>query len=116
MISAKEQRRLKIKRRVRKKVKGTTEKPRLCVFRSNKEIYGQLIDDVESKTLASKSSLKMDEVSGPKKDQAFQVGKALAEVAVSNGIEEVIFDRNGYRYHGRVQRFAEGAREGGLKF
>ncbi len=111
-------RRTKIKYRVRKRVQGTAEKPRLSVFRSNKAIYAQLIDDLAGKTLASASSFALG--SGEKKltktEMAREVGKEVAGKAKSAGIETVVFDRNGYLYHGRVKSLAEGAREGGLKF
>ncbi|MBI1305404.1 MAG: 50S ribosomal protein L18 [Bacteroidetes bacterium] len=118
MSNAKVQRRLKVKRRVRKNVFGTAQKPRLSVFRSNKQIYGQLIDDLGQKTILSVSSAigEIDEATENKVAKSFKTGKALAEKAVANGIEEVVFDRNGYLYHGRVKSFADGAREGGLKF
>lgn len=118
MLNAKSLRREKVKRRVKKKVFGTSEMPRLSVFRSNSHIYGQLIDDTRGVTLASFSSKTTDieAMSGNKSDKAFQVGKNLGEKAVANGIENVVFDRNGYLYHGRIKRLAEGAREGGLKF
>jgi len=116
MSTLKIKKRLKVKRRVRKNVFGTASKPRLSVFRSNKQIYGQLINDEEQKTILAFSSMKSDDVSGNKVAQAFEVGKQLAAQAISNGIEEVVFDRNGYVYHGRVKSFGDGAREGGLKF
>jgi large subunit ribosomal protein L18 len=117
MSLTKEERRAKIKRRIRKKVTGSTERPRLCVFRSNKEIYAQIIDDVKGVTLASASSLKKEEAhSGNKKDQAAVVGKLIAEKAMQAGVTAVIFDRNGYRYHGRVKELADAAREAGLNF
>ncbi|NBN98019.1 MAG: 50S ribosomal protein L18 [Flavobacteriia bacterium] len=110
-------RRAKIKRRIRKKVFGTTAVPRLSVFRSNKQIYAQIIDDTTGKTLASAGSLKNDAASGvAKKDQATVVGKMIAENAVKAGIQQVVFDRNGYLYHGRVKCLADSAREAGLKF
>lgn len=109
------QRRTKIKRGIRSRVFGTPEKPRLSVFRSNKEIYAQLIDDVHSKTLAATSSKKLtDKVN--KKEKAAIVGKELAAKAVQAGITTCVFDRNGYLYHGRVKSLADGAREGGLQF
>lgn len=110
--------RLKIKKRVRSKVSGTTEKPRLSVYRSNSEIYCQLIDDTQGKTLLAMSSTskKIELGKGNKSEKSFELGKKLAETAVSNGISKVVFDRNGYLYHGRVRRLAEGAREGGLIF
>ena len=104
-------------KRVRGKISGTAERPRLCVFRSEKNIYAQVIDDVAGKTLVSASSVEKDfEGTGSNKEAAHKVGKLVAERAVKAGIEEVVFDRGGYIYHGRVQALAEGAREGGLKF
>lgn len=110
--------RSRIKQRIRKVVDGTTEKPRLSVFRSNKEIYAQLIDDVNGKTIVAASSREKDikTVTGPKIDIAQAVGKSLAEKASSKGISTCVFDRNGYKYHGRVKALADAAREGGLKF
>ena len=118
MSNAKVQSRLKIKMRIRRKISGSAQKPRLSVFRSNKEIYGQLIDDVEQKTLLAISSATEGDAAktGNKVEKSYKTGKLLAEKAVANGIEEVVFDRGGYLYHGRVKSFAEGAREGGLKF
>jgi len=106
----------RIKRRVRGKIHGTSECPRLSVFRSNKQIYAQIIDDRAGKTLAAAGSLGADEAKGPKLDQAAAVGKMIAEKAKAAGIETVVFDRNGYLYHGRVKTLAEAARAGGLKF
>lgn len=114
MIKNKSSRRAKIKRRIRRKVLGTAETPRLCVYRSNKAIYVQLIDDTKGVTILSGSSQGLTE--GNKCEVAKIVGKAIAEKATANGIENVKFDRNGYLYHGRVKNLAEGAREGGLKF
>jgi large subunit ribosomal protein L18 len=111
-------RRDKIKKSVRKKVFGTSEKPRLSVFRSNIHISAQIIDDVAGKTLAAASS-QLKDVAGKKatkKEKAAMVGKILAEKAKSAGIETVVFDRNGFLYHGRIKSLADGAREGGLKF
>ena len=102
-------------KRVRGKVSGTPERPRLNVFRSEKNIYAQVIDDVAGVTLCSASSLKL-EGNGGNKTAAREVGKAVAKAALAKGIEEVVFDRGGYLYHGRVAELAEGAREGGLKF
>ncbi|HAW15094.1 MAG TPA: 50S ribosomal protein L18 [Clostridiales bacterium] len=106
--------------RVRKKVSGTAECPRLCVFRSNSHIYAQIIDDTEGKTLVSASSLdkdiKSDTANGSNKDAASKVGKLVAERALEKDIKEVVFDRGGYIYHGRVQALAEAAREAGLSF
>lgn len=115
MATKKEQRRLRIKRSIRKKVAGTQSRPRLSVFRSNKRIYAQIIDDIDGRTLASASSLDLGEGKN-NKESAGAVGKLLAERASANGVSSVIFDRNGYLYHGRVKALAEGAREGGLKF
>ena len=104
-------------RRVRGKVSGTAERPRLAVFRSNVGIYGQLIDDLEGKTLASASWRCLPKnFKGTKTEQAAEVGKQLAAAAKSAGIETCVFDRAGYLYHGRVKALAEGAREGGLRF
>lgn len=108
------ERRQKIKYRVRNKISGTAERPRLTVFRSNKQIYAQVVNDDEGKTLVSASSLGMEKM--PKKEQAAKVGELLAEKAISAGITTVVFDRNGYLYHGRVHELADGARKGGLKF
>ena len=106
----------RIKRRVRGKIQGTAECPRLSVFRSNRQIYAQIIDDRAGRTLAAAGSLGADEAKGAKLDQAAAVGKMIAEKAKAAGIETVVFDRNGYLYHGRVKTLAEAAREGGLKF
>ncbi len=112
--------RLKRHQRVRKDLYGTSEKPRLCVYRSNKNISAQIIDDVNGTTLVSASSLDKDlkaEIGyGGNKEAAKKVGEAVAKKAVAKGIEEVCFDRGGFLYHGRVAELAEGAREGGLKF
>lgn len=109
----KNKRRLKIKKRIRKKVSGTSERPRMSVFRSNKSIYVQLIDDNNGHTLASSHSKEIE--SGVANRQtAFEVGKKIAQKAKDKGIEIVIFDRNGYLYHGKVKALADGAREGGL--
>ena len=106
--------RLKRHKRVRAKVSGTAECPRLNVFRSNKNIYAQIIDDVTGVTLVSASSLDME--NGSNKEAAFKVGEAIAKEAIDKGIDKVVFDRGGYIYHGRVKELAEGARQGGLKF
>ena len=118
MALSKTERRSRIKFRVRKTVSGSEQRPRLAVFRSNKEIYAQLIDDVNGKTLAAASSRDKDiETAGASKvDTAKLVGKAIAEKAIKAGIETISFDRGGYLYHGRIKSLAEGAREGGLKF
>lgn len=110
-------RRVRIKLGIRKKISGTAEKPRLSVFRSNKFIYAQLIDDISGHTLAAAYSKDAAvQTVGTKADQAKKVGQLLAEKAKSSNIENVVFDRAGYRYHGRVKSLAEGARENGLKF
>ena len=116
MALSKQERRLRIRRRIRKVVSGTQEIPRLSVFRSNKDIYAQVVNDSEGKTLASASSLKLEAKGKSKTEQAFEVGKALAEAAKQSGVEKVVFDRGGYLYHGRVKSLADGARKGGLKF
>jgi len=117
MANNKVLRRAKIKRRIRKKVFGTSSVPRLSVFRSNKQIYAQIIDDVTGKTLASSGSLKNDDAQkGNKTSQAEFVGKLIAEKAKKSGIDKVVFDRNGYLYHGRVKSLADSARKEGLKF
>jgi large subunit ribosomal protein L18 len=111
------QRRVRIKRRIRKVVNGTAETPRLSIFRSNKEIYAQMIDDVSGKTLVAASSREKGvDTKGTKVEQAATVGKVLAEKASKAGIKACSFDRNGYLYHGRVKALADAAREGGLKF
>ena len=105
------------KRRIRKKIFGTQSRPRLCVFRSIKRIYAQIINDKENKVLVSASDKELEKKEKiSKKEKAFLVGKLLAEKAKKMKIEKVVFDRSGYKYHGRVKALAEGAREGGLKF
>jgi large subunit ribosomal protein L18 len=113
MIS-KEERRTKIKYRVRNKISGTAERPRMSVFRSNKQIYAQVIDDLTGRTLASASSLGLEKM--PKKEQAAKVGELIAQKAQEAGVQSVVFDRNGYLFHGRVKEVADAARKGGLKF
>jgi len=118
MALSKQDRRTRLRYRIRKTVSGTDKRPRLAVFRSNKEIYAQLIDDVSGKTITAASSRDKD-ISGSKANKteaAKLVGKAIAERAVKAGVDAVSFDRGGYLYHGRVKSLAEGAREGGLKF
>ncbi len=119
MALTKRERRIRIKKRIRKTITGTSEKPRMSVFRSNKQMYVQLIDDLKGHTLVSVSS-KEKEVADKqginKTEQAKLVGKLIAEKSLSKGISQVVFDRNGYLYHGRVKALAEAAREGGLKF
>ena len=108
------ERRIKIKYRVRSKISGTAERPRMSVFRSNKQIYVQIIDDEAAKTLVSASSLGLEKMA--KKDQAAKVGELVAKKAIEAGITSVVFDRNGYLYHGRVKEVADAARNAGLKF
>ena len=114
MTTKKVERRIKIKYRIRKSVKGTAERPRLSVFRSNKQIYAQVINDLTGNTLASASSLGLEAM--PKIQQAQKVGELVAENAQAAGVTAVVFDRNGYLYHGRVKELADAARKGGLKF
>jgi len=114
MTNKKVERRIKIKYRIRKRVNGTAERPRLTVFRSNKQIYAQVINDEEGRTLASASSAKLEKM--PKMEQAQKVGELIAKNALEAGVTTVVFDRNGYLYHGRVKALADAARNGGLKF
>ena len=117
MALSKIERRQRIKYRIKKTVSGTAQRPRLVVFRSNSEIYAQIIDDTKGVTLVAASSRDKDlKASGNKTERAKQVGEAIAKKALAAGIETVSFDRGGYLYHGRVKSLAEGAREGGLKF
>ena len=118
MALTKSERKDRIRRRIRKVSFGTAERPRMSVFRSNKEIYAQLIDDNKGETLVSASSRdkELSKAKGTKSEIAGQVGKAIAEKALKAGIETVSFDRGGNLYHGRVKALAEGAREAGLKF
>ncbi|OIO45727.1 MAG: 50S ribosomal protein L18 [Candidatus Nealsonbacteria bacterium CG_4_10_14_0_8_um_filter_35_10] len=133
MITEKQQKRHRRHKRVRAKIHGTGKVPRLCVFRSNKHIWTQLIDDEKGKTLLSASDLELKKQKTETKKQrteskkmekkfsgkvagAFEAGKLIAKKALENKIEKVVFDRGGYKYHGRVKALAEGAREGGLKF
>ena len=113
-MTTKIERRLKIKTRIRGRISGTAQRPRMTVFRSNKQIYVQLIDDVAGKTLVAASSRAIE--AGNKKEQAAQVGAEIAKKAQEAGITTVVFDRNGYLYHGRVKEVADAARNGGLKF
>ena len=116
MALLKKDRRLRIKRRVRKIVSGSSEFPRLTVFRSNKEIYASIIDDVVGKVICSTSSLSKDfNATGNKVEKSKAVGKKIGELALEKGVKSCSFDRNGYLYHGRVKSLAEGAREAGLK-
>ncbi|MBQ1696808.1 MAG: 50S ribosomal protein L18 [Bacteroidales bacterium] len=118
MALTKQERRQRIKYRIRKKVQGTSERPRLCVFRSNRNIFAQLIDDVKQVTVVATSSRVKDiaDQKVNKVEQARLVGKAIAEKAIAAGYSNVVFDRNGYLYHGRIKSLAEAAREGGLIF
>ncbi len=114
MTTKKIERRIKIKYRIRKSVFGTAERPRLSVFRSNKQIYAQVINDLEGKTIAAASSLGLEAM--PKIQQAEKVGEMVAKKAQEAGVSAVVFDRNGYLYHGRVKSLADAARKGGLNF
>ena len=118
MLAKKTIRRIKIRHGIRKQISGTAKRPRISVFRSNKEIYVQLIDDVEGHTLAQASSREKNIISakGTKIDKSKLVGLSLAKKAVAAKIKNVVFDRGGYLYHGRVKALAEGTREGGLRF
>lgn len=119
-LNLKKQARIKRKKRIRKKLTGTSERPRLCVFRSAKHIYAQLIDDTRGHTLAVATTLekavKESSETGGKTAKANQIGKIIAERAIQKGIKKVVFDRNGFLYHGRVKAVSDGAREGGLEF
>ena len=114
MAFSKIARRNKIKARIRGKISGTAERPRMTVFRSNKQIYAQVINDLEGKTIASASSLGLEAM--PKIQQAEKVGELVAKKALEAGVTSVVFDRNGYLYHGRVKSLADAARKGGLNF
>ena len=118
MSNNKSSARQKIRYRIRKKISGTSNKPRLCVFRSNSDIYAQLIDDTTGTTLASASSRQKDIAAqkANKVDKSKMVGESIAKKAVELGLKSVVFDRSGYIYHGRVKSVADGAREGGLDF
>lgn len=117
MALTKNERRIRIKRRIRKSVTGTNSIPRLSVFRSNKGIYAQIITDEDNKTIVAASSVELAEgAAANKTEQATKVGELIAKKATEAGIETVVFDRNGYLYHGRIKSLADGARNGGLKF
>jgi large subunit ribosomal protein L18 len=116
MAGKNRERRERIKAGVRKKIKGTTERPRLTVFRSNRGIYAQLVDDLKGVTITAASSVELGEKAKLNQDNSKSVGKKIAEKAISAGIQDIVFDRNGYLYHGNIKALAEGAREGGLKF
>ena len=116
MAFNKNSRRLRIKQGIRRKISGTDSRPRLSVFKSNTGIYAQLIDDLKGQTVAQASSKELGAKSNANVSVSKEVGKKLAERAVANGVDSVVFDRNGYLYHGNVKALADGAREGGLKF
>ena len=101
---------------IRKRIEGTTVRPRLSVFKSNKAIYAQIIDDSKSHTIVAVSSVELDKKSKVNVETSKNVGKKVAERAIASGIDSIVFDRNGYLYHGNIKALAEGAREGGLKF
>jgi large subunit ribosomal protein L18 len=115
-IKTKSTRRERIKRGIRKDMEGTAVRPRLTVFRSNKGIYAQIIDDAKGHTVAAASSVELDKKAKLNVETSKAVGKMVAEKAVATGVKEIVFDRNGYLYHGNVKALADGAREGGLKF
>lgn len=115
-IKTKEGRRKRIKMGIRNKIEGTPVRPRLSVFKSNKAIYAQIIDDAKGITVAASSSIELDKKGGVNLTISKSVGKKLAEKAIASGIDSIVFDRNGYLYHGNIKALAEGAREGGLKF
>jgi len=116
MAGKNRERRERIKAGVRKKINGTTERPRLSVFRSNRGIYVQIIDDLKGVTVASASSVELGEKAKLNQENSKSVGKKIAEKALASGVQTIVFDRNGYLYHGNIKALAEGAREGGLKF
>jgi large subunit ribosomal protein L18 len=116
MAGKSNERRKRIRMGIRKKISGTTERPRLSIFRSNRGIYAQLVDDTKGVTIASASTAGLGEKATLNQEYSRQVGKKLAEAARTSGVETIVFDRNGYLYHGNVRALAEGAREGGLKF
>ena len=117
MAGKNRERRERIKAGVRKKISGTTERPRLSVFRSNRGIYVQIIDDLKGVTVASASTVDLGEKSSKLNiENSKNVGKKIAEKAIASGVQTIVFDRNGYLYHGNIKALAEGAREGGLKF
>ena len=116
MATKKSSRREKIHKGIRNKISGTAERPRISVFKSNKAIYAQAINDLNGETLVAASSLEVDNKMKINIEVSKEVGKKLAEKAIANGVKEVIFDRSGYIYHGKIKALADGAREGGLKF
>lgn len=116
MAGKNNERRTRIKAGIRKKLSGTSDRPRLSVFRSNKGIYAQIIDDLKGVTLAAASTTELGDKTTLNIESSKSVGKKLAEKAAAAGVQTIVFDRNGYLYHGNIKAFAEGAREGGLKF
>lgn len=116
MASVKTERKQRLKMGIRKKIRGTSERPRLSVYKSNKGIYAQVIDDSKGVTLAAASSFELDKKGGVNVEISKNVGKKVAEKAKASGIDQIVFDRNGSLYHGNIKALAEGAREGGLKF
>jgi large subunit ribosomal protein L18 len=116
MAGKNRERRARLKMSIRRKIAGTTESPRLSVFRSNTGIYAQIIDDTTGVTLASASTKEMGEKTRLTQENSKAVGKKVAEKAIASGIKSIVFDRNGYLYHGNIKALADGAREGGLKF
>ena len=116
MAGKNNERRTRIKAGIRKRLEGTTDRPRLSVFRSNKGIYAQVIDDLKGVTLASASTTELGDKARLNVENSKNAGKKLAEKAIAAGVQTIVFDRNGYLYHGNIKAFAEGAREGGLKF
>jgi large subunit ribosomal protein L18 len=116
MAGKNRERRERIKAGVRKRINGTTERPRLSVFRSNRGLYVQIIDDINGVTVAAASTTELGEKAKLNIENSKNVGKKIAEKAIASGIQSIVFDRNGYLYHGNIKALAEGAREGGLKF
>jgi large subunit ribosomal protein L18 len=116
MAGKNNERRERIKAGVRKKISGTSERPRLSVFRSNRGIYAQVIDDIKGITVAAASSVELGDKVKLNQENSKNVGKKIAEKAIASGVQTIVFDRNGYLYHGNIKALAEGAREGGLKF
>jgi large subunit ribosomal protein L18 len=116
MAGKNNERRARIKKGVRKKISGTTGRPRLSVFRSNKGLYVQVIDDLKGLTIAAASTIELGDKAKLNVESSKSVGKKIAEKALASGVDTIVFDRNGYLYHGNIKALAEGAREGGLKF
>jgi large subunit ribosomal protein L18 len=116
MAGKNRERRTRIKKGIRRKLSGTTDRPRLSVFRSNKGIYAQIIDDLKGVTVVAASTQELGDKSTLNMETSKNVGKKIAEKAVASGVQDIVFDRIGYLYHGNIKAFAEGAREGGLKF